>query len=125
MLSLVFVSNNVLLTLVGLSVPASVDTTLTRQGRSSCPLLFIDCDVLMSRLELGELPACLDQDECAEDNGGCEQDCVNTVGSHRYLSEEMCRRKINNPLKMKSFCNTFKMCLNFTGVSPLITRITI
>ena len=45
--------------------------------------LIIDCDILTSRLELGELPACLDQDECAEDNGGCEQDCVNTVGSHR------------------------------------------
>ena len=40
-------------------------------------------DIVVSRLELGELPACQDDDECAEDNGGCQDDCINTLGGHR------------------------------------------
>ena len=55
----------------------------------------------MCRLELGELPACLDHDECTEDNGGCDQnqDCVNTVGSHRSLNPHLNEAGMeNNPL---------------------------
>ena len=101
--SMVFVNNSAPLTLVGSSVPASVDTTLTRPGQPSCHEYsgLVDFDIPMCRLELGELPACLDHDECTEDNGGCDQnqDCVNTVGSHRSLNPHLNEAGMeNNPL---------------------------
>ena len=30
----------------------------------------------------------LEQDECVTDNGGCEETCINTVGSYRCLCPE-------------------------------------
>ena len=35
-----------------------------------------------------KFPCILDVDECAEENGGCEQICENTYGSFRCLCDE-------------------------------------
>ena len=50
--------------------------------------------MICSRLALGESPVCEDLDECQEDNGGCEQDCVNNPGSftsditHQFILDD-------------------------------------
>ena len=40
-----------------------------------------------TRHALGLRPACEDRDECAEENGGCQQLCVNTPGSYHCSCE--------------------------------------
>lgn len=73
--------------------------------------------------ELGaDQRTCLDVDECLENNGGCDQICLNDVGSHscnchsgfRLLSDEMTCLDVDECSEIENICGHGD-CVNFPG----------
>ncbi|KAL0821308.1 hypothetical protein ABMA28_005902 [Loxostege sticticalis] len=74
----------------GRCIPKSVDPCSLRLCEQACEArgdqLWCSCHAgfrfHQQNYERKQQPYCVDVDECAQDNGGCEQRCVNDVGGH-------------------------------------------
>jgi len=58
------------------------------------------------------IPDCVDIDECLEDNGGCDQECVNIPGSYRCLCTQIPGYIVDPQDKTK--CIVQNSCRNLT-----------